>query len=150
MSNEKEVTPTEGKEASSDLVRKLAEFRERLSQLSDAEALNTETSCDDEIKDEERFFEKGQRDYEQEIKDAELVSLKQDIDLRRKFAWAGYWMNIGWLVAILLIIVSAGFHFYRFGLPDSVLLALIGTTTANVLGVLYIVMRYLFDTKFKH
>lgn len=80
---------------------------------------------------------------------AELDDLRQDIKLRKRFAWAGYWMSIGWLIAILHIIISDGLHLWSFSLSDSVLLALIGTTTANVLGVLYIVMRYLFDKKGK-
>jgi len=126
----------------------LREFSEQLSQhlsqLSDDEVPDTENPCDEKVQDERSTFDQDKQKWELARLRAELTSLEQDTKLRKAFAWAGYWMNIGWLVAILSLLFLSGFHCWRFSLPDSVLLALIGTTTTNVIGVLLIVMRYLF------
>lgn len=109
-----------------------------------AEVPDAENPCDENIQNERSSYDAAKNQAEIDELTAKVASLKQDIKLRKMFAWAGYWMNIGWLVAILVILFLAGFHRWFFTLPDSVLLALIGTTTTNVLGVLYIIMRYLF------
>lgn len=51
-----------------------------------------------------------------------------------------------WVVAVLLILIWQGFgsRIGFFGLSDKVLIALITTTTANVLGLFYIAVRYLY------
>lgn len=148
MNDEKGVMTTEEKEALSN--PEISEqFRELLSTLSASEVLNKESPCDEKVIVEKQSYEISKQKIELATSTAELKSISQNIELRRKFAWAGYGMNIFWLIAILVIISFAGFRFYRFSLPDSVLLALVGTTTANVLGVLCIVMRYLFHTEIK-
>jgi hypothetical protein len=50
----------------------------------------------------------------------------------------------GWLVAVVAVLMLEGFHSWGFHLDNSVLIAFIGTTTADVLGLGYIVVNYLF------
>jgi hypothetical protein len=58
-------------------------------------------------------------DYAKQQKIAELANYRQDTHLRKAFAWAGYWMNIGWLIVILVIIFLSGFHRWNFSLIKS-------------------------------
>jgi hypothetical protein len=54
----------------------------------------------------------------------------------------------GWVTAIFVLLVLNGFGAaIYFKLSDSVLLAAIGSTTANILGIFYIVARYLFPKR---
>ncbi len=55
----------------------------------------------------------------------------------------------GWLISVVAVLMLEGFHvlgFHVLGfhLDNSVLIAFIGTTTADVLGLGYIVVNYLF------
>jgi hypothetical protein len=87
-----------------------------------------------------------EQDIERKKKRAELLGLRQDINARRKFARRIFHLIIWWLVAIFLLLLMQGFlsPFKIFFLSDSVLLALIGGTTANVLGIFMVVVWYLF------
>lgn len=70
---------------------------------------------------------------------------KQDISERKKFAKWIFWMLLGWLAIILGIIVSVGFSWIK--LSDSVIIALITSTTLNVAGFFLAVTKYLFPSK---
>lgn len=71
--------------------------------------------------------------------------LKQDRKERRKYAERIFLLIVGWVFAILFIIIFKGFgDFYNFQLSDKVLMTLIGGTTINVLGIFVIVANYLF------
>lgn len=55
-----------------------------------------------------------------------------------------------WLTSVLLILATQGLsegrlHFFQ--LSDGVLVALLGTTTVNVVGLFYVVAKYLFPDK---
>ncbi len=81
---------------------------------------------------------------------AELDGLKQDILQRRTFAPKLYVLTCVWLVLVLGIVVLQGFsegRFHFFRLSDGVLIALLGTTTINVVGLFYVVAKYLFPEK---
>ncbi|MBV8771325.1 MAG: hypothetical protein JO166_03175 [Deltaproteobacteria bacterium] len=81
----------------------------------------------------------------------ELYSLRLDTDLRRQFARRIFILVIGWFGLVLLLLVVEGFKVdidaHAFGLSDSVLLALIGTTTINIIAILLIVVHYLFPER---
>jgi uncharacterized membrane protein YhaH (DUF805 family) len=79
---------------------------------------------------------------------AELESYKQDTTERKKYAGRIFWVCAAWVTAIFLLLVLNGFGTaISFKLSDSVLLAAIGSTTANILGIFYIVARYLFPKR---
>ena len=49
-----------------------------------------------------------------------------------------------WYIVVLLFVLMQGFKWHEFTLSEPTMLALIGSTTANVVGLLYIVVRYYF------
>lgn len=93
---------------------------------------------DDSAKAEEREIETGK-------KRAELGGIKQDITARRNYARRIFYLIVWWLIAVFVLLLLQGFRVIY--LSDSVLLALIGGTTANVLGIFMVVVWYLFPKK---
>jgi len=83
--------------------------------------------------------------YNEEERRARLAGLLQDISERKKFAQWIFWMVVGWLVVILGIIIAEGLKWLI--IPESVTLALIGSTTVNVTAFFVIVTKYLFPGK---
>jgi hypothetical protein len=106
-----------------------------------------------------------EQDLEMERKWAELQGLRQDIKARKRYARHIFRLIVVWLIAIFIILLLQGFlseremvlgfralgSFWRtsihFRLSDAVLLALIGGTTANVLGLFIFVVQYLFPKR---
>jgi magnesium-transporting ATPase (P-type) len=75
---------------------------------------------------------------EQDIKDRE-----QDRDQRKEFS-----IKIFWFLVVYIVVVFAYMFFSGFGLMDndtSVLITLLTTTTANVIGIFILVVKYLFS-----
>lgn len=81
----------------------------------------------------------------------ELGSLRQDIRARRIYAALFYGLASAWVAVISLLLFFQGFGsgHLRFRLSDSVLLAAIGSTTANIVGIIYLVANYLFPAQKK-
>ena len=82
---------------------------------------------------------------ERERQKLELQGLSQDIAERKAYAGKIFRLVVGYLVAVFLVIFGCGLN-CGFSLPDSVLLMLLGTTTANILALMYIVAKYLFPS----
>lgn len=82
----------------------------------------------------------------------DIEDQKQAREQRKEYAKSVYKLIVWWLVGIGLLLLLAGFGrtFGFFHLPDAVLLAIIGGTTVNVLGLFAIVMRHLFPTSPLH
>lgn len=61
-----------------------------------------------------------------------------------------FWLMVAWLVACFIVVVLSGLSFQVYGiyvglvLSDSVLIALLGSTTINVLGIFAIAAKWLF------
>ena len=70
--------------------------------------------------------------------------LEQDIDERKMYAQLIFVLIVGWIVAILAVVLLQGFSFKGFEISDKVLMTLIGGTTINILGIFIIVANYLF------
>jgi hypothetical protein len=91
-------------------------------------------------------------DLEKEHARAILRGVKQDIEERKKYAKCFFILACFWLAAITVLLLLQGFGSFWFGLmpfkvADTVLLAVIGSTTVNVLGILYVVANYLFPKR---
>lgn len=88
------------------------------------------------------------RDLERKKAEVQLEGELQDINERRKYAHRIFCLIVAWLLVVALILFLQGFKFavYRhsFQLSNSVLLTLIGSTTASVLAIFAIVTKYLF------
>jgi hypothetical protein len=84
---------------------------------------------------------------DKEHKKAALLNIKQDIELRRDYARDVFKLIVFWLAFVGLIVLLQGFKLLGYILADSVMIALITTTTASVIGILLIVVRYLFPNR---
>jgi hypothetical protein len=110
-----------------------------------AEAKSSEVSTDP---DPDTQREKA--DLEQKRYGTQTSGLTQDIAERKKYAGFFFGLSCAWLVAIMTIVMLQGFgSFWKqpFKLSDSIVLTMIGSTTVNVLGILYIVANYLFPKR---
>ena len=87
-------------------------------------------------------------DHEKDRRQILNEGLKQDLELRKSFAWDIFYLIIGWLLLVFAVLFLQGFSVaictHTFRLSDAIILALIGGTTINVLGIFIIVVRYLF------
>jgi hypothetical protein len=84
---------------------------------------------------------------------AGVRSLKQDIEERKIFARWIFALICVWVVGLFVLLILQGFegsHIRLFKLSDPVLLAIVGSTTVNVLGLFYIVAHYLFPAPEKN
>jgi hypothetical protein len=100
---------------------------------------------DDRARDELRVLELA-------AQKEQVRGLSQDIDERRKYANRIFYMVSTWLAIVAYIVVAQGFGlgFFNHGpfhLSDSVVIALVTTSTATVVGCLLIVATYLFPKR---
>ena len=109
-------------------------------------------------KAEVRYLERAQRraliketelaveQYQTEIDSlkAKVKSHEQDIEARRLYANRIFWLIASWMLAVFFFLIVGGFSWGNFDLTDTVLVTLIGGTTANVIGIFLIVVAYLF------
>jgi len=65
-------------------------------------------------------------------------------EMRKKFAPWLFGLVCVWLIVVSVAIFFSGFEFYCFNLSDKVLIAFIATTTVNVLGLFYVVAKWLY------
>lgn len=86
-----------------------------------------------------------------ELKDVQIKKLlseneryREDTSLRKALATAFTMIISFWLLAVLLILTGNRFHEYN--LSDNVLITLLVTTTANVIGMMLIILRNLFPS----
>lgn len=79
----------------------------------------------------------------------ELKESQQNTELRKIYISRNFFLTCIWLTIVLIIILCQGFGVLHFNLHDSVLITLLSTTTANIIGVLVIVITYLFKNNHK-
>lgn len=82
---------------------------------------------------------------EDEEKRERIRGLRQNIDERKHYASYLFWFLVGHMGLVFVILFFNGFMFLGFLLSDTVIVALITTTTANVLTMFYFVVKYLFN-----
>lgn len=91
----------------------------------------------------ERLLVQAQKQQELRKLTAETDKIVQDNTSRRKFSWAIFTVMVLWMVMVLFVVIFCATG--RWHLSDSVLIALITTTTATVIGVFVVVANYLFN-----
>lgn len=89
----------------------------------------------------------GEKDYETILKDEKIKGLIQERGQRKFYTPALFWVLVGWLAFIVLTVLAHGSPSCPFVLSDSVMIALLTTSTATVVGVFAIVARSLFPKK---
>ena len=88
---------------------------------------------------EEEDFDKHGMEWQQAKRFAEDTGHRKGL-----IGWVK-WVVSGWLFSVLFVVTFNSL--FRFGLNDGVLIALITTTTVNILGLAYIVLKGLFNVK---
>jgi hypothetical protein len=88
-------------------------------------------------------------DLTREEERARIEGLWQDIDERKRYANRIFWLLVCWFVGLFLLLFMQGLlsPWKLFYLDKAVLLAAIGGTTVNVIGIFIIVTRYLFPQR---
>lgn len=60
------------------------------------------------------------------------------------------WLSLCWLIGCAVLLLLQGFNeFTHFNLSPSILIAAVTTTTANVLAMLVVVVKFIFPDKIK-
>ena len=109
----------------------LLEAFEKLHSIPRIERENAQITSDEKATNEQKMFD---LDYE---------SKKQTVEARKTHSRFVLWVIGIWLTIVLVIIILGGFC-PSFHIADNVLIALIGSTTANVLGFYVIILKYFF------
>jgi uncharacterized membrane protein len=76
-----------------------------------------------------------------------LEGNKQDRKERKAFANKIFILLVAFLAASLLIVAFSAADCIRFHLSDSILITLLTTTSADVIGIFIFVVKYLFKAK---
>lgn len=84
---------------------------------------------------------------ENELLAEKLKSQQQDRDQRKDFALRIFNFVSLYMFGVFFLLVMSGIGTNDFHLSDTVLVTLLGTTTATVIGVFNFVARYLFHNK---
>lgn len=87
--------------------------------------------------------------WEQDRKELENTERKHNILARKKYAHRVFCVMVGWLLFVMLILLFCGlrcipFCSESFILSDAVIIALITTTTINVIFLFNIILKNLF------
>jgi len=77
----------------------------------------------------------------------DYIGKKQDREQRKEFANKLYRFLIIYMIVVGIFLIMVGFGCIPFALSEAVLLAILGTTTANVISVFVVVAKYLFPTR---
>lgn len=77
----------------------------------------------------------------------ELEGRKQDREQRKEFAVKIYHFLCFYLSSVLLLILLSGTSIIRFELTEGIIITLLSTTTANIIGIFILVVKYLFATR---
>ena len=97
----------------------------------------------------EQFDDQDDEAYERRVRHAflarELKQIDEIVSSRKAYADKIFDLVVWWLVALGVVVVLAGFKGKtNFDLDSKIILALIGGTTLNVLGIFTIVTNFLF------
>ena len=84
-------------------------------------------------------------DIELELKKEELESIRQDRRQRGKFSVSIFIFMGSYLLLVLVVLVLSGVKVLS--ISDAVLISLLSSTTADVIGIFIIVAKYLFYHK---
>ena len=90
-----------------------------------------------------------EEDLEKQKQRAHIAGLIQDIAERKKYAGRIFWLISSWLIGIFLILILQGFgsNSHWFALSEAIVIAAIGGTTINVIGIFIVVAKYLFPKR---
>lgn len=106
---------------------------------------NTIPSADWEVSDNEAFAPALNNVDDKSKAEQEKARYEQDTKHRSILAYWVIWVTSSWLVCVIVILILNGCSVLE--ISDIVLNVLLATTTANILGLPYIVLKGLFGSK---
>lgn len=92
-------------------------------------------------------YQEEKHQLEKEEIRARLKSFRQDTDERKKYAHRIFCLLCTWLICVGVILLLQGDMINGFELDKEIIVALIGGTTASVIGIFLIVAQYLFPKR---
>lgn len=92
------------------------------------------------LKGESAFYEKAL--HEQELADRNLARTQRETYARWVFGLVSTWIC---LIFVLLLLQGFSSHIGYKPLSDTVLIALVSSTTVNLIGTLIVVLKYIFN-----
>lgn len=122
----------------------LAEFQNRL-QTAQPSKVDTDEAAKEEENElkEGRIHELEKAALELQLLKAQIKKFEDDNEGRREFSRSIFAVTVVWMLLVMMVVFQCADG--RWHLSDSVLIALITTTTATVIGVFVIVANYLFN-----
>lgn len=122
----------------------LAEFQSRL-QTGQSTKVDTDEAVNEEKKEleEEKLHELEQQALELQLLKAQIRKFEDDNEGRKEFSRNIFAVTVVWMFLVLMIVIQCANG--KWHLSDSVLIALVTTTTATVIGIFIIVANYLFN-----
>lgn len=100
--------------------------------------------------DEERLRKEAEIDAlqtENDIRKEELKGRIQDREQRKEFAIKIYHFLCFYLSSVLFLIILSATPLIKFELTEAIIITLLTTTTANIIGIFILVVKYLFATR---
>lgn len=106
--------------------------------------INSITNPERLLSEEAKARAQAELDYFTKMSDLELKSFQQNIDERKHYASCLFQLVGIWLFVVGIMVFGYGWQNGPFKPSESVMLAILGGTTVNVLGLFVIVTKYLF------
>ncbi len=131
-------------------LNELAEFAKLFSSESKKEEERQEEKTHLSKDDEGRLRKEAEIDAlhtENDIRKEELKGKIQDREQRKEFAVKIYHFLCFYLSAVLLLIILSATPLIKFELTEGIIITLLTTTTANIIGIFILVVKYLFATR---
>lgn len=97
--------------------------------------------------DPDEFTQAGIQDLDHAAKEQNLEHNQDEHTQRIEFAKKIYLLSCIWLVLVIGVVIASGVTCLPFKLDNSVLITLLTTTTATVLGLFISVLNYLFSRR---
>lgn len=88
-------------------------------------------------------IENKKADVELKLKELELRSKELDINLRKDFSFKIFSFLCSYMVVVFVLVYFSGFKSF-FEMSDAILITLLTTTMANVIGIFLLVVKYIF------
>ena len=122
----------------------LAVFQTKL-QTAQATMVDTEEAVNEEKKElqEGKIHELEKQALELQLLKAQIRKFEDDNTGRREFSRSIFTVTVIWMFLVFMVVIQCANG--KWHLPEAVLIALITTTTANVIGMFIIVANYLFN-----
>jgi len=94
----------------------------------------------------------GRSEFSKKKQEIQIKSLKHRLESQIIYGPRIYWLVVIWLLFVGVVIVTEGSqlsisHYFgwEFDLSDTVMVAILGTTTASIIGMFVIILRFIFE-----